>query len=92
MAGHAHGLARHPARMSEARGIAAKKRAKLCLAQKKPERRSANSADQLMRHELLEVLPISKLQPSARNARVHSKKQAPGFRIRFCASDSPTRF
>ena len=28
-----------------------------------------------MRHKLLEVLPISKLQPYARNARVHSKKQ-----------------
>src|SRR5215207_4781378 len=38
-------------------------------------KKSANSADQLMRHKSLEVLPISKLQPYARNARVHSKKQ-----------------
>src|SRR5215217_3921957 len=41
----------------------------------KTRKKSANSADQLMRHKLLEVLPISKLQPYARNARVHSKKQ-----------------
>src|SRR5215211_380101 len=38
-------------------------------------KKSANSADQLMRHKSLQVLPISKLQPYARNARVHSKKQ-----------------
>src|SRR5829696_8008241 len=42
---------------------------------KETRKKTANSADQLMRHKSLEVLPISKLQPYARNARVHSKKQ-----------------
>src|SRR5215204_4959717 len=36
---------------------------------------ASSAADQLMQHRSLEVLPISKLQPYARNARTHSKKQ-----------------
>src|SRR5215208_7696144 len=75
VAGHAHRLAHHLASRSPA-AVAAKKRAKIMPPRRKETRKkTANSADQLMRHKSLEVLPISKLQPYARNARVHSKKQ-----------------